>query len=394
MLPGLAPPGAGALLLHSPSGQQQRLSHPSTTSPSAHIAQHRAGRSPGMPCSRPCWGSHPWLYNPAIATSTSKTLLCLLPLTYVFAMEDSWMLCLFFISSLKTFQTAGAVSCRDPASRTGHGIPPSFNCCSSFPHSAHPRLIQGAHHLVFSCSKTICTFTSQKQVPCYPRAELHCSNQCESHPSLENLRFPWSHTAQFTVHHITAWLTGEIWPWVLISSALYKALSFPVQLVINSGIIWHVILSWEKMWRETHAFPHQVKAPVPSGLCIGGIETYLRTIFKMRYWSFLKSTWQENIHIFSSIRKKTNWQITKTKSQTRHLPFSSKHCQVRWGWGWVQDMQLCRGFGPLSLFPPNSESSQTQRNTETKFFDLHETLRSHHKEQGNKTYELEILNYS
>lgn len=34
-----------------------------------------------------------------------------------------------FLPKPATSQTAGAVSCQDPASQRGHGLPLSFNCC-------------------------------------------------------------------------------------------------------------------------------------------------------------------------------------------------------------------------------------------------------------------------
>lgn len=47
----------------------------------------------------------------------------------------------------------------------------------------------------------------------------------------------------------------------------------------------------------------------------------------------------------------------------------------------------------LQLVPPNTESSQTEKSTETRLIDLHKMLRCHHEERGNKTYELKRLNF-
>lgn len=211
------------LLLPGPWGSSRGF--PTQQHQSPTLSQLLAFHSSGlwaflaMSCTRPCRGSHSFcLYNPGIATSVSKTLPQLSPLTCVLAVEDSWMLCLFFFPSLRISQTAGAVFCQGPASQRGHGIPLSFNCCclwqiqlSPFLHCVEARqcrilpIPDQSHRSVSSscCSiwcKAICTFTSQKQEPCYPRAELHCSNVAPnlSLPSTGpgNLKFPWSHTAQ------------------------------------------------------------------------------------------------------------------------------------------------------------------------------------------------------
>lgn len=139
----LAPPGPVVSPCRAPQGSSRDSPSPSITSsrgsptPASQVALSSplhcsapAVSSPHMPCTRPCWGSRSsCLHNPGIATSVSKSLPWLLPLTHIFAMENSWMLCPPFFPSLQTSQSAGATSCPDPASQTGHGISPSFSCC-------------------------------------------------------------------------------------------------------------------------------------------------------------------------------------------------------------------------------------------------------------------------
>lgn len=48
-------------------------------------------------------------------------------------------------------------------------------------------------------------------------------------------------------------------------------------------------------------------------------------------------------------------------------------------------------FLSLQLVPPNTESPQTQKSTETKFIDLYKMLRCHYEERGRKTYKLKRL---
>lgn len=244
----------------APQGSSRDSPTPSITSPA--LSQLPTFHSPGLwglltvPCTRPCRGSHSFcLYNPGIAASVSKPLRWLLPPTCVFSMEHWWMPCLCFLPSPQTSQTAGAVSCRDPASQTGHGIPLSFNCYlrnPAFPipaflwgqamqDSAHARLIQDPTTL-YSAAAVQPDAKQFARLPGRNRNRVIPEQSCAAPTSRTSIHpfptRPWkpqvpmkscsTRGVQFIVHHLTLWRTGEIWPCVLIFPALYKALSFTI----------------------------------------------------------------------------------------------------------------------------------------------------------------------
>lgn len=160
----------------------------------------------------------------------------------------------FSFPSQQTPQAAGAVSCQDPASQRGPGVPLSFNCCwlgenqvspssarlrgQAMYVSAQPRLIRRADTLysaaaVQSDAKQFAHLPVGRGNPVIP--EQSCVAPATAwFPSTPSQHWPQkpqvpiksysTRVVQFIVHHWTVWHIGEIWPWALILSALASQL--------------------------------------------------------------------------------------------------------------------------------------------------------------------------
>lgn len=135
-----------------------------------------------------------------------------------------------------------------------------------------------------------------------------------------------------------------------------------------------------------------------------GENSYSLWLVYMQNWDRSENKSKNEILKFSEkflARKHPYFPFNQEKNQINKSPkqnhkqgiFPSLKKTVRWD---EAECRTCSFAGALDhyLFSLQTESSQSQRNTETKFIDLHKTLRCHHKEWGNETYELEILNYS